>query len=51
MHSDSERWLERWGNAGLLDEAAIGRIRTFEREHAGSIRLRWPILAAMTSAH
>ncbi|HJR59871.1 MAG TPA: DUF2157 domain-containing protein [Vicinamibacterales bacterium] len=46
MHSDSEHWLERWSTAGLLDEAAVTRIRTFEQQHAGSSRLRWPILAA-----
>lgn len=40
-------WLSRWTEAGLIDAAAAARIRAFEAEHAGSSRLRWPILIAL----
>jgi hypothetical protein len=48
MPADWDHWLERWSDAGLLDEGTMARIRTFEQQHAGSGRLRWPILAAWT---
>jgi len=32
---DAGEHLRRWREAGLIDEAAAGRIAAFEREHAG----------------
>ena len=46
----SEAWarqLTRWIDAGLIDESTATRIRAFEREHADSSRLRWPIWIAL----
>jgi uncharacterized membrane protein len=40
-------WLERWTGAGLIDTPTAERIRAFEAVHAGSTRLRWPILIAL----
>jgi len=39
--------LDRWKAAGLIDADAAARIHAFEAEHAGSARLRWPILIAI----
>ena len=47
MSSDWAHWLSRWTAAGLVDAAAAERIRAFEAAHAGSTRLRWPILIAL----
>lgn len=47
MSSDWRAWLSRWIDAGLVDAATAERIRTFEAAHAGSNRLRWPILIAL----
>jgi uncharacterized membrane protein len=41
------RYLSRWTDAGLLDSDTAARIRAFERAHAGSNRLRWPIWIAL----
>lgn len=42
------RQLTHWTDAGLIDQDTADRIRTFERTHADSNRLRWPILIALT---
>lgn len=47
MSSEVDDLLVRWANADLIDEATADRIRAFEREQAGSGRLRWPILVAL----
>ncbi len=39
--------LSRWVDAGLLDETAAGRIRTFEMEREPEARLRWPAILAL----
>ncbi len=44
---DLDRMLTRWSGAGVIDADAVARIREFERTHAGSNRLRWPILLAL----
>ena len=45
--SDWTSWLARWTEAGLIDPATAGRIRDYEQQHAGSTRLRWPIVVAL----
>jgi uncharacterized membrane protein len=45
--TDWSELLARWSEAGLIDPETAARIREFEREHAGSTRLRWPILVAL----
>jgi hypothetical protein len=47
MRSDWAGWLTRWADAGLIDAATAERIRAFEASHAGTVRLRWPILIAL----
>jgi uncharacterized membrane protein len=47
MRNDWEPHLERWLAAGVLDGAAAGRVRDWEREHARSQGLRWPIRIAL----
>ena len=47
MSSDWAPWLARWTEAGLVDAPTADRIRAFEAAHAGSNRLRWPILIAL----
>ena len=47
MSGDWSSWLARWTDAGLIDPAAADRIRAFEQRHAGSTKLRWPILVAL----
>jgi hypothetical protein len=47
MTADWTNLLARWSAAGLIDDATAARIRTFEQEHAGSMRLRWPMLVAL----
>jgi Predicted membrane protein (DUF2157) len=47
MTADWTNLLARWSAAGLIDDATAARIRTFEQEHAGSTRLRWPMLVAL----
>src|SRR5262249_38531094 len=42
------RMLTRWINAGLIDADTAERIRAFERQHAGSGRLRWPVWLALS---
>jgi uncharacterized membrane protein len=39
--------LARWSRAGVIDAPTVARIREFEQAHAGSNRLRWPILLAL----
>jgi hypothetical protein len=45
--SDWTHWLSRWTAAGLVDGVTADRIRAFEAVHAGSNRLRWPIVIAL----
>jgi uncharacterized membrane protein len=40
-------YLLRWSDAGLIDAATAEHIRVFEQAHAGTTRLRWPILIAL----
>ena len=47
MAEEWARLLGRWTEAGVLNEEAAARIRTYELEHAGSSRLRWPIWIAL----
>ena len=47
MNVDWTTWLARWTEAGLIDADTADRIRAFEREHAHSTRLRWPIVVAL----
>ncbi len=45
------RWeslLDRWVEAGLIDNATADRIRVFEESRAQPQRLRWPILLALS---
>jgi uncharacterized membrane protein len=42
-----EKPLERWRNAGLLDDATASRIRAFENASGNGEKLRWPILLAL----
>jgi uncharacterized membrane protein len=42
------RLLARWTEAGVIDKATADRILAFEQQHAGSIRLRWPIWLALS---
>jgi uncharacterized membrane protein len=44
---DWHSYLSRWSEAGLIDAATADRIRAFEQTHAGTKRLRWPILVAL----
>ena len=45
--NDWNAWLMRWADAGLIDAAAAARIRAYETAHAGSGRLRWPVMVAL----
>ena len=47
MEHEWSRWVARWAQAGLLDEAAVGRIRAFEAAHGDAARLRWPMWLAL----
>lgn len=47
MPESWESLLERWAAAGLLDPAAVDRIRTWEAERRGEPRLRWPARLAL----
>lgn len=47
MRNDWESHLERWLAAGVLDAAAAGRVRDWERGNARSQGLRWPIRIAL----
>ena len=42
------RWLARWTEAGVIDEATADLILAFEQQRAGSTRLRWPIWLALS---
>jgi hypothetical protein len=45
--SDIDDQLLRWTRDGVIEEATAGRIRAYERDRAGTGRLRWPILVAL----
>jgi uncharacterized membrane protein len=45
--TDWTAWLARWAEAGLVDAETADRIRAYEHAHAGTKRLRWPILVAL----
>jgi uncharacterized membrane protein len=47
MSTDWESHLERWVAASVVDVEVAGRIRAWEREHAKTGGLRWPILIAL----
>jgi uncharacterized membrane protein len=42
-----ERPLVRWASAGLVDAAAVERIRAWESAHHGKTGLRWPVRLAL----
>jgi uncharacterized membrane protein len=45
---DDERQLQRWLDAGVLDQAAVVRIRAFEAGQSHPTeRLRWPTIVAL----
>jgi uncharacterized membrane protein len=43
-----EGYLERWINGGLIDPATAERIRAYEAEQGKALRLRWPVLLAIS---
>ena len=45
--NDFNGWLVRWADAGLIDSSTAERIRDYEQAHAGTTRLRWPVLIAL----
>ena len=45
--NDWNSWLNRWAEAGLIDAGTAEQIRTYEQTHAGTHRLRWPVLIAL----
>jgi hypothetical protein len=45
--ADFESLLKRWQSAGVLDEAAVGRIRAWESEQKKPAGLRWQGLVAL----
>src|SRR5215467_10272941 len=47
MAFDWERHLAKWQDAALIDLPTAERIRSFERERAGSRNLRWPTVLAL----
>ena len=45
--NDWNSWLVRWADAGLIDSSTAERVRAYEQAHAGTKRLRWPVLIAL----
>ena len=45
--ADLETLLNRWQSAGVLDEAAAGRIRAWESEQKKPAGLRWQVIVAL----
>ena len=45
--NDWNGWLVRWADAGLIDSSTAEQIRAYEQAHAGTKRLRWPVLIAL----
>ena len=45
--NDWASYLLRWSEAGLIDAATAQQIRAFEQAHAGTRKLRWPVLIAL----
>jgi uncharacterized membrane protein len=45
MQPDWENSLERWRNAGLIDEATANKIRFFEQSNTP--KMRWPVMVAI----
>lgn len=42
-----ERMLQRWVEAGLIEAAVAGRIRSFEADREGRSQYRWPVILAI----
>ena len=42
-----ERYLERWRDAGLLDDATAGAIRQYEETQATPSGRRWQVIVAL----
>jgi uncharacterized membrane protein len=47
MAASWEKLLERWQQAGLIDNASAGRIREFEQRDSAAPGLRWPVAIAL----
>lgn len=45
--NDWQSYLFRWSEAGLIDASTADQIRAFEQAHAGTKKLRWPVLIAL----
>jgi hypothetical protein len=45
--NDWHSYLLRWSEAGLIDASTADQIRAFEQAHAGTKKLRWPVLIAL----
>jgi uncharacterized membrane protein len=45
--NDWQPYLLRWSEAGLIDASTADQIRAFEQAHAGTKKLRWPVLIAL----
>jgi len=45
--NDWQSYLLRWSEAGLIDASTADQIRAFEQAHAGTKKLRWPVLIAL----
>jgi uncharacterized membrane protein len=45
--NDWHSYLLRWSEAGLIDASTADQIRAFEQTHAGTRKLRWPVLIAL----
>ena len=43
-----ESQLQRWVSAGVLDQPAADRVRSFENQQGDSQKLRWPVILALS---
>ena len=48
MRKDWNRWLDRWVEASLIDDAAAAKIRAYEEGQAPPAGLRWPVIVALS---